>query len=61
MEELEKAARGLLYDANYDPAVLEKRKAAKRVLHRLTRCRPMARRIAPSWSWGSLDGLVDAL
>lgn len=40
MDELEKAARGLLYDANYDPAVLEKRKAAKRVLHRLNALSP---------------------
>lgn len=40
MDELEKAARGLLYDANYDPAVLEKRKAAKRVLHRLNMLSP---------------------
>jgi maltose O-acetyltransferase len=40
MDELEKAARGLLYDANYDPAVLEKRKAAKRLLHRLNGLSP---------------------
>ncbi len=40
MGELEKAARGLLYDANYDPAVLERRKAAKRVLHRLNALSP---------------------
>ncbi|MGA1830267.1 MULTISPECIES: sugar O-acetyltransferase [Rhizobium] len=40
MDELEKAARGLLYDANYDPAVLEKRKAAKRILHRLNALSP---------------------
>ncbi len=40
MDELEKAARGLLYDANYDPTVLEKRKAAKRVLHRLNALSP---------------------
>ncbi len=40
MDELEKAARGLLYDANYDPTVLEKRKAAKRILHRLNTLSP---------------------
>jgi len=40
MDELEKAARGLLYDANYDPTVLEKRKAAKRILHRLNALSP---------------------
>src|SRR5690606_31153332 len=33
-------ARGLLYDANYDPAVLEKRKAAKHILHRLNALSP---------------------
>ncbi|WP_312794954.1 sugar O-acetyltransferase [Tianweitania sp.] len=40
MDELEKAAKGMLYDANYDAAVLEKRKAAKRILHRLNRLAP---------------------
>lgn len=40
MDELDKAARGLLYDANYDPAVLEKRMAAKRILYRLNRLSP---------------------
>lgn len=40
MHELEKAARGLLYDANYDPAVLAMRKAAKRLLHRLNSLPP---------------------
>jgi maltose O-acetyltransferase len=40
MDELEKAARGLLYDANYDPTVLEKRMATKRVLYRLNRLSP---------------------
>ncbi|SFB42322.1 maltose O-acetyltransferase [Rhizobium sp. NFR07] len=40
MDELEKAARGLLYDANHDPAVLEKRMVAKRILHRLNRLSP---------------------
>lgn len=42
MEELEKAAQGLLYDANYDPAVLDMRRAAKRVLHRLNALSPDA-------------------
>lgn len=40
MDELEKAARGLLYDANHDPAVLEKRMVAKRILHRLNKLSP---------------------
>ncbi|WP_304619574.1 maltose acetyltransferase domain-containing protein [Paracoccus sediminilitoris] len=35
MTELDKAAAGLLYDANYDPNVFEKRLAAKRILHEL--------------------------
>lgn len=42
MDELEKAAAGLLYDANYDPAVLEKRRAAKRILHELNGLHPDA-------------------
>lgn len=40
MTELEKAAAGLLYDANYDPDVLEKRLAAKRILHELNGLHP---------------------
>ena len=40
MTELEKAAAGLLYDANYDPDVLEKRRAAKRILHELNGLHP---------------------
>ncbi len=40
MDELEKAARGLLYDANHDAAVLEKRMAAKRILFRLNQLPP---------------------
>lgn len=36
MHELEKAARGMLYDASFDADVLAKRMAAKRILHRLT-------------------------
>lgn len=40
MDELEKAARGLLYDANHDPAVLAKRKAAKRILYQLNGLAP---------------------
>ncbi|WJH39808.1 sugar O-acetyltransferase [Aliirhizobium terrae] len=40
MDELEKAARGLLYGANHDPAVLEKRMAAKRILHKLNGLSP---------------------
>jgi acetyltransferase-like isoleucine patch superfamily enzyme len=42
MHELEKAARGLLYDANFAPDVLAKRKAAKRILHRLNGLPPDA-------------------
>lgn len=40
MDELEKAARGMLYDANHNPAVLEKRMVAKRLLFRLNRLSP---------------------
>ncbi|WP_042249828.1 sugar O-acetyltransferase [Paracoccus sp. PAMC 22219] len=40
MTELEKAAAGLLYDANYDPDVLEKRLDAKRILHELNGLHP---------------------
>ena len=40
MTELEKAAAGLLYDDNYDPDVLEKRLAAKRILHELNGLHP---------------------
>ena len=40
MDEMEKAARGLLYDANYNTAVLDMRMAAKRVLHKLNRLSP---------------------
>lgn len=40
MTELEKAAAGLLYDANYDPDVLEKRLVAKRILHELNGLHP---------------------
>lgn len=42
MTELEKAALGLLYDANYDPEAQAKRMAAKRVLHRLNALSPDA-------------------
>lgn len=37
---MEKAAAGLLYDANYDPGLLEKRRAAKRILFELNRLHP---------------------
>lgn len=40
MTELEKAAAGLLYDANFDPDVLEKRLVAKRILHELNGLHP---------------------
>lgn len=40
MNELEKAARGLLYDANYDEATVTKRRDTKRVLHRLNAMSP---------------------
>lgn len=40
MKELEKAAAGLLYDANYDSSVLEQRRAAKRVLFELNNLHP---------------------
>ena len=40
MTERDKAAAGLLYDANYDSAVLEKRLAAKRILHELNGLHP---------------------
>ncbi len=42
MTELAKAARGELYDANFDPDVLAKRMAAKRILHRLNALPPDA-------------------
>ncbi|HEY0212678.1 MAG TPA: sugar O-acetyltransferase [Paenirhodobacter sp.] len=42
MNEMEKAAAGLLYDANYDPAVLEQRRAAKSILHELNALHPDA-------------------
>jgi acetyltransferase-like isoleucine patch superfamily enzyme len=42
MNELEKAALGLLYDANYDPEVLAKRQAARRMLDRLNGLSPDA-------------------
>lgn len=42
MDELQKAAAGLLYDANYDPVVLEQRRAAKRILHELNNLHPDA-------------------
>ncbi len=40
MQELEKAARGELYDANHDPDLLAARKAAKRILHQLNHLPP---------------------
>ncbi len=40
MHELEKAARSELYDANHDPELLARRKAAKRVLHQLNHLHP---------------------
>jgi maltose O-acetyltransferase len=40
MTELEKAAAGLLYDANNDPAILKQRQAAKRLLHELNGLHP---------------------
>lgn len=40
MNEMEKAAAGLLYDANYDPYVLGQRRAAKRLLHELNGLHP---------------------
>lgn len=40
MTELEKAALGLLYDANYNEEVLASRKATKRILHRLNGLSP---------------------
>lgn len=40
MTELEKAARGQLYDANFDADVLAKRRAAKRILHRFNALPP---------------------
>ncbi|MBB3809444.1 sugar O-acetyltransferase [Pseudochelatococcus contaminans] len=40
MTEMDKAAAGLLYDANYDPHILEQRRAAKRLLHELNGLHP---------------------
>lgn len=40
MNEMEKAAAGLLYDANHDPAVLAQRRAAKRILFEINRLHP---------------------
>lgn len=40
MDEMEKAAAGLLYDANYDPGLLEKRRETKRILFELNRLHP---------------------
>lgn len=40
MTEMDKAAAGLLYDANHDPRVLEQRRAAKRLLHELNGLHP---------------------
>ncbi|ADO43107.1 sugar O-acetyltransferase [Ketogulonicigenium vulgare] len=40
MNELQKAAAGLLYDANYDPALLAKRRAAKRILFEINNLHP---------------------
>lgn len=42
MNELEKAAKGLIYDANFDETVLAARFAAKRLLHRLNALPPDA-------------------
>ncbi len=40
MQELEKAARGMLYDANYNPDLLARRKQARRLLHRFNLLSP---------------------
>jgi len=40
MSELDKALRGELYDANHDPEVLARRKATKRLLHRINALSP---------------------
>ncbi|MCT8159976.1 sugar O-acetyltransferase [Pseudoruegeria sp. SHC-113] len=40
MEELEKAAAGLLYDANYDPDALAKRHAARVLVHEINHIHP---------------------
>lgn len=40
MNEMERAAAGLLYDANYDRDVLEQRKAAKRILFEINSLHP---------------------
>lgn len=42
MKEMEKAAAGLLYDANYDVAVLEQRRAARRILFEINTLHPDA-------------------
>ena len=40
MTEKEKAAKGLLYNANYDPELIREREAAKDILWEYNRLRP---------------------
>ena len=60
MTEQEKAAAGLLYDANYDPALLEQRRRCKELCHTFNQLSPALRETEGAQLLRTLLGSVGA-